>query len=290
MRTSFISVFSGIAILLCVCLHCVTSDNSNETTTSTAFPIFDGATQEHAPHALIKNISPLITTTTIIPQNEEVTIKNVPSPQTTVSTEAETSLPEDKSSNVTKSNSTILSVVPIVNSNNDVIQSPNAERQEKDIDITTQSTPSVTIKQTDLSTPVTEQILSSTTSTTTTTQSTTITLPLSDKTTSSTLQVSVTEKTLTTTTTTSSPASVDLCLESHIIKLLPDPKTLSGDFSNSANNQFFVNVTKGDITITVISKRLTSAQFVVNRINELNLIRDNVTLGELIFILYKNEI
>lgn len=270
------SVFiSGIAILLCVCLHCVTSDNSNETS-STAFPIFNTATQEHA---LIKNISSLITTTTTtkVPIIEQVTtLINVPSPQTTVTTVAETSLPDDTLGNITKSNSTILSAVPVVNNNNDVTQSTNAENQEKDIDTTTQST-TVVIKQTDSSKKTTsvEQTLHTTTSTT---QSTTIALPLSDKTTSST-QVSVTEKTLTTTT--KSTESVDVCLKSHIIKLLPD-STLTGEEPSNSANQFSVNVTKGDITITVVSKRLTSAQFIVNRINELNLIRDNVTLGELL--------
>lgn len=266
-------LLSGIAILLCICLHCVTSDNSNETTSSTAFPIFTAsATQEYAHQAIIENISLLITTTTTTksPITTQVTTEtNVPSPQTIAIVNVETSpLPDDKIEH--KSTSTILSsIIPIINNNNvDVTQSTTTEQQEKDIDTTT--TPLI-IKQTELSTS--SSVTATTTTTTTTTESTTISLPLSTKTT----QVSVTEKTFVTTQTKS--ASVDLCLESHIINLLPDPKLTTNDI-NYSTNQFSVNLTKGDITITVISKKFTSAQFVVNRINELKLIRDNVMLGE----------
>lgn len=268
---------------MCICLHCVTSDNGNETST-TAFPIFNGATQEIA-HALIENASsPLKTTTTTkstkIPSEDDLT---------TIPTVTTTSLPDNIISK-SKSNSTILSLVPVTSTTNntsDVTQSPNAEKQEKDIDTTT----TVIIKQTDLSTKgtTTTTPIEQTSSTTSTTLATTNALPLSDKTTSTT-QVSVTEEIQTiatsttkpiTTTTKSAAPTGDLCLKSHIIKLLPDP-TLTGENGESAN-QFTVNVTKGDITITVISKRLTSAQFIVNRINDLKLIRDSVTLGKFLY-------
>lgn len=70
-------------------------------------------------------------------------------------------------------------------------------------------------------------------------------------------------------TTTKKAAAVDFCLLSHNLEIEAKP-----------NDDFYVNVTKGDIVITIISTKYTSAPFVARRINELKLIRENVTIGE----------
>lgn len=91
------------------------------------------------------------------------------------------------------------------------------------------------------------------------------------------------------------------CTLSHIIYLLPDDsdhdiyikdnKTTLNNTTDSpeiyklkpkkvVTNDFYINITKGDITVTIVStKRYNSALFIAKRINELKLIRDNVTIG-----------
>ncbi|CAM6031262.1 unnamed protein product, partial [Sphagnum compactum] len=110
---------------------------------------------------------------------------------------------------------------------------------------------------------------STTTTSTTTTQIPSVTLPTSQF---STIGLTPTTASFTSTTQSSINAAKNSCLETYTIDLV-NPNEISD------SNQFEVNATKGDIIITIISTRLTSAIFLANRINELKLIRDNVTIG-----------